>query len=456
MKENNEPGFNRRDFIGAVTAVGAGVLLTQCSKTYPKVTFVDKAPDGPVLKAGLVGCGGRGTGAAQDFLKAGPSLQITALADVFPDKIQETRKTLADTAKQQIADDHCFVGFDAYKKLIDSGVDIVILATPPHFRPEHFEAAVDAKKHIFMEKPVCVDPVGARSVMASSEKAKSFNLCVATGTQRRHQREYIETYNRVANGAIGKIVSARVYWNQSQLWYKEKKKEWSDMEAMIRDWVNWCWLSGDHIVEQHVHNIDVAHWFLGATPVKAVGMGGRARRVTGDQFDFFGIDYTMANGVHVESMCRQIDGCVNDVSEYIVGTEGSTNCKDTIFDKDGKIVWVYKEASKETGKEASKDTRKETEKKSETEPDKSAFNPYEQEHVDLVTAIRTNQPINEAANTAKSTLTAIMGRVAAYTGQEVTWDQMMESKMRLGPEKYELGQVAIKAEVPVPGTAKTA
>jgi predicted dehydrogenase len=434
MSEKKGSSFDRRDFIGAVAVVGAGALLTRCGRTYPKVTFIDKAPDGPVLKAGLVGCGGRGTGAAQDFLKAGPSLQITALADVFPDRLQDTRKTLQEKANQKIADDQCFVGFDAYKKLIASGVDIVLLATPPHFRAEHLDAAIDAKKHVFMEKPVAVDPVGARSVMASGEKAKSFNLCVVTGTQRRHQREYIETYNRVANGAIGKITSARIYWNQSQLWFKEPQKGMSDMEAMIRDWVNWSWLSGDHIVEQHVHNIDVAHWFLGGTPTKAVGMGGRARRVTGDQFDFFAIDYTMTDGTHVESMCRQIDGCINSVSEYIVGTEGSTNCKDTIFDKDGKIVWQYQEPGKEPGK--------------------SAFNPYEQEHVDLVNAIRTNQPINEAANVAKSTLVGIMGRISAYTGKEVTWDEMMQSNLRLGPKEYALGPVDIKAEVPVPGSAK--
>ncbi len=434
IDEKKKSNSSRRDFMGAVTAVGAGMLLTRCSKSTPKIAFVDKAPDGPLLKAGLVGCGGRGTGAVQDFLKAGPNLQISALADVFADKVQDTRKTLEDKANQKIAEDHCFVGFDAYKKLIDSGVDVVILATPPHFRPEHFEACVDAKKHVFMEKPVAVDPVGVRSVLVSGEKAKAFGLSVVTGTQRRHQRSYIETYNRIANGAIGKIVAADVCWNQAQLWYKEKQKGWSDMEYMIRDWVDWCWLSGDHIVEQHVHNLDVAHWFLGGTPEKAVGMGGRARRVTGDQYDFFAVDYIMADGTHIQSMCRQVDGCNNNVSEYLVGTGGSSNCKDTIFDKGGKIIWQYQEPGKEPGK--------------------SAFSPYEQEHVDLVHAIRTNQPINEATNIAKSTLVAIMGRIAAYTGQEVTWNQMMESSLRLGPKEYVMGSVDIRAEVPVPGSAK--
>jgi len=323
-------------------------------------------------------------------------------------------------------------------------VDIVLLATPPHFRPLHFEAAVEAKKHVFMEKPVAVDPVGARQIMASGEKAKAYNLNVVAGTQRRHQRQYLETYNHIKNGAIGEIVAARAYWCQGQLWYKERQKEWSDMEAMLRDWVNWTWLSGDHIVEQHVHNVDVCNWFLGAYPVKASRFGGRMRRVTGDQYDFFSVDYTYENGVHTASYCRQIDGCWNSVSEYIEGTEGSTNCKGTIYDKKGNVVWQYQE-----------DDPKESGKKMEAE--RSSMDPYVQEHIDLVTAIRTNQPFNEAESVAKSTLTAIMGRISAYTGPETTWDQMMSSDLRLGPTEYALGPVpAITAQVPIPGKSKEA
>lgn len=215
------------------------------------------------------------------------------------------------------------------------------------------------------------------------------------------------------------------------------------MEAMLRDWVNWSWLSGDHIVEQHVHNIDVCNWFMGAFPAKAVGAGARMRRQTGDQYDFFTIDYAYENGAHMTSICRQIDGCKNDISEMVWGTEGYTNCAGKIWDLEGKLVWEYQEASsEEPGKMM--------------EGGKSNVNPYEQEHVDLVNAIRTNKPFNEAESTAKSTLTAVMGRLAAYTGKEITWEQMMSSDMQLGPKEYVMGKMDMQAVVPVPGTQKAA
>ncbi|MFC1561319.1 Gfo/Idh/MocA family protein [Candidatus Latescibacterota bacterium] len=416
---------SRRAFIG--TAVAAGVLATACSRSEQKVsipTLRDQAPDGSLLKAGLIGCGGRGKGAALDFLSAGPNLQITALGDVFRDRLDDAHKTIQKEKDQTVSEDMCFVGFDAFQKVIDSGVDVVILATPPHFRPEHFAAAVAAGKHVFMEKPIAVDPVGAKSIIETAGQAKTKDLCAVTGTQRHHQKEYIETYRRIAEGAIGDIVAARCYWNQSQLWYREQQEGWSDMEWMIRDWVDWCWLSGDHIVEQHVHNIDVINWFTGAHPFKAVGFGGRARRVTGDQYDYFSVDYTFENDMHLHSMCRQIDGCAENVSEYIVGTKGSSNCSDTIYKPDGSIAWKFEG---EKGK------------------------PYAQEHIDLVTAIRTSSPINEARNTAESTLVAIMGRISAYTGRETTWQEMMDSNLRLGPTEYAMGPVKIDAVVPVAG-----
>ncbi len=449
-----ESDFSRRDFLGAAAvAAGAGMILAGCGKSETKVNFVDVAPDGQPLKAGLIGCGGRGTGAAQQFIKAGPNLSIVALADTFEDQLAKARKTLEGKNKQKIEDSRCYVGFDAYKKLIESDIDVVLLATPPHFRPMHFEAAVEAKKHIFMEKPVAVDPVGARSIMASAEKAKSYNLSVVTGTQRRHQRQYVATQAQVAAGMIGKVTGARCSWLQGQLWFKEKKEGWSDMEAMLRDWVNWTWLSGDHIVEQHVHNIDVINWFAGSFPIKAVGFGGRMRRVTGDQYDFFTVEYTysagqdkdgkeLEGGMRNASYCRQIDGCKNDISEYVWGTQGSTNCKDKIFDLKGNVIWQYTEVSKDPEKKL--------------EPGESAFNAYEQEHVDLVTAIRTNKPLNEAEATAKSTLAAIMGRMSAYTGKEVTLEQAMSSDLKLGPKEYVLGPSEIKAEVAVPGISKAA
>ena len=430
-KENRD--FTRRTFIGAVAAVGAGAVLASCKKSVAPLTFVDVAPDGPVLKAGLIGCGERGTGAALNFLKAGPNLKIVALGDVLKDHLEKCRGELAQKGQQQIADDHCFVGFDAYKKVLATDVDLVLCATPPHFRPLHFDAAVDAKKHCFIEKPCAVDAPGVRSVLATGQKATAYNLCVMTGTQRRHDRAYQETYNRVSHGAIGQIVGAYARWNGGPLWFTPRKKEWSDMEAMIRDWVNWRWLSGDHICEQHVHNLDAVLWFTGMNPVSVIGCGGRIQKVTGDQYDYFSLQYTYPNGGILESMCRQIDGCEQDVSEYVVGTEGYTNCRNTIYDLNNKVVWKYQEEGQDPGK--------------------TKFNPYDQEHVDFVTAIRRSMPINEAEHVAHATLTAIMGRTAAYTGREVKWDEIMDSNERLGPTDYAMGTVPIKAEVPVPGNA---
>jgi myo-inositol 2-dehydrogenase/D-chiro-inositol 1-dehydrogenase len=417
MSQEHERKFSRRNFLQsslAAAAVSGAVAMPR-----PSAAAI---PDGPLLRAGLVGCGGRGTGAARDIVKGAPNVKITALADVFQDRLNRARTTLEKEA-QSVPDDHCFVGFDGYKKLIASDVDVVLLATPPHFRPAHFAAAVDARKHVFMEKPVAVDPVGVRSIIASGEKAKTLGLSVVAGTQRRHSPDYLEVRKRIADGVIGKIVAARAYWNQGQLWYRERDPKWSDMEWMIRDWVNWAWLSGDHIVEQHVHNLDVINWFTDSHPVKAVGMGGRARRVTGDQFDFFDVDFEFADGMHLHSLCRQINGCKDNVSEYIVGTKGSTNCANKILDLNGTPVWSYE------GPKPS---------------------PYVQEHTDLVAAIRAGKPINEARNVAESTLVAIMGRISAYTGKEVTWDELMKSDLCLGPTEYALGPMPI-GKAPVPG-----
>lgn len=431
--------FNRREFIGLGSAAAAGLMIACSSgkkRTLKQEPFLDQAPDGPLLKAGLIGCGGRGTGAAVNFLNAGPNLKITALGDVFEDQIEKCRKTIREQKEAEVADEACFVGFDAFKKVIESDVDVVILATPPHFRPEHFAAAIDARKHVFMEKPVAVDPVGARSIIAASKKAEAIGLCVGTGTQRRHQRDYVATFKQIYEGAIGKIVSANCYWNQSQLWYRTRQKEWTEMEYMIRDWVNWTWLSGDHIVEQHVHNIDVINWFAEGHPVKAVGFGGRHRRVTGNQFDFFSVDFEYADGFRVHSMCRQINGCVNNVSEFVRGTEGYSNCRNTIYNPDGTVKWQYEYPKNEEGKSTGN----------------VKVSPYDQEHIDLVTAIRTNKPYTEAENTAISTMAAIMGRISAYTGQEVTWESAMASDLTLGPKEYAMGAVDVPKDVPVPGS----
>lgn len=448
IDEEKEQGssLDRRTFIG--TAAVAGAVLAACGgageqkqaiKLGEKMVRGPKiAPDGPVIRAGVIGCGGRGTGAAGNFLDAGPNLEVVALADTFQDRIDGCRAKLKEQKGVEIPDERCYAGFDGYQQLLESELDYIIIATPPHFRPAQFKAAVEARKNIFMEKPVAVDPVGIRSIMDSAEKADAFGLKIATGTQRRHEASYIETFNRVMDGAIGEIVAARCYWNQGQLWYREHQEGWSDMEWMVRDWVNWCWLSGDHITEQHIHNIDVINWFTNSHPVSAVGMGGRQRRVTGDQYDFFSVDFEFENGMHNMSMCRQIDGCVNNVSEYIVGSDGSTNCKDTIYGPGGEVVWSF--VPEESGEEGEYDT--------------GPGSPYIQEHIDLVTAIRNDQPINEAVNTAISTLCAIMGRISAYTGKQTTWDEMMASDMVLGPEEYALGPSdLINSAVPVPGAS---
>ncbi len=437
--------LSRRNFLEKTALIGAaGVIgmnaLSSCSKQTKTVDYefpplLDKAPDGVKLRAGLVGCGNRGTGAALNFLAAGNDLELVALADVFEDKVWDCRNKLSKQ-RVEVPEANCFWGFDGYKSLLEVDLDIVILATPPHFRPSHFDACVQANKHVFMEKPVCVDPVGARQVMATAKKAENLGLSVVTGTQRRHQRDYLETYKQVASGAIGEIVSAKAWWLQSHVWFRTREEGWSDMEYMLRNWNNFCWLCGDHILDTHVHNIDIVNWFVGKHPEEAIGFGGRARRLTGDQYDFFSIDFEFGNGVFSHSMSRQVDGCANTLGERVVGTEGYTNCKNTIYNPDGSVKWEYEYPKNKDGRSTGV----------------VAVSPYIQEHIDLVTAIRTNKPVVEAERTAISTLTAIMARTAAYTGQKVTWDDMMNSTMKLGPENYEMGPVEMEFPLPVPGT----
>ena len=426
--------------VGAIGVIGASQLIRACSseeKTAAVVVpeFLKTAPEGQPLKAGIVGCGGRGTGAALDFLNAGSGLSVVALADVFQDRIDGIRKKMKDEKGAEVDDSMCFVGFDGYKRVIDSDVDIVILATPPYFRPEHFQACVEARKHVFMEKPVAVDPVGARAVMAASKQAEAAGLSVVTGTQRRHSWNYNNVLARIKAGMIGDIGATNVYWNQSKLWHREQQAGWTEMEWMIRDWVNWTWLSGDHIVEQHVHNIDVSNWFVGEAPLEAVGMGSRLRRPTGDCYDNFSVDFIYDKTVHMNSMCRQINDCENNVSEYIRGTKGYTNCGKTIWGPDGAVLYEY------------------------TSPEDAEGNalensPYVQEHIHLVDAIRSGKQIVEAEETAKSVLTAIMGREAAYTGKKVTWEEMMGSGMTLGPKgEIKLGPVDMDKVIPIAGSA---
>jgi len=439
----NKPGIDRRNFIAktALGTLGAAGIITSCSGPSSKKeeiklpTLLDQSPDGKVLKAGLIGCGGRGTGAAINFLDAGPNLQITALGDVFQDKIDNCRAKLKEEKNVEIADENCFLGFDSFEKVIDSGVDVVLLCTPPKFRAAHVEAAVNARKHIFMEKPVGVDPVGARSVLASAKKAESIGLNMVSGTIRRVQKDYMETQRMVANGMIGEIVGANILRNGGALWYRERQPEWSDMEYMLRNWVNFCWLSGDHITEQFIHEIDVMAWYMGRNPVKAVGYGGRQRRVTGDQYDFFSIEYEYENGVRTHCAARQINGCTNKKVEQINGTKGYASASGTIYDLQGNEIWKYPHPGE-----------------GDTASEWKVTNPFVQEHINLVTGIRTGNTVNDAEAQVNSTLMTIMGRIAAYTGKDVTWEEIMNSDLYLGPKVFVMGSVeGIPEERPYAG-----
>jgi myo-inositol 2-dehydrogenase/D-chiro-inositol 1-dehydrogenase len=444
MKNREE--LSRRRFISntalaTIGTIGAAQLLNSCSGSNTKSgeeklpTLLTQAPDGKVLKAGLIGCGGRGTGAAINFLDSGPNLEIVALGDVFQDRLDKCRAEIKKQKNVDIPDENCFLGFDNYEKVIDSGVDIVLLCTPPHFRPQHVEAAVKAGKHIFMEKPCAVDPVGARSVLVSSERSKQQGLCIVSGTIRRVQKDFMETRRRVINGEIGEIVSAHIIRNGGSLWVIKRQPGWSDMEYMLRNWANFCWLSGDHIVEQFIHEIDVMNWYIGKSPVKAIGWGGRQRRITGDQYDFFSIEYLYDNGMQTHCAARQITGCSNLTEQLMTCTNGFANARGTLYNLKGEEIWKY--PTPEEG--STDDTWKVTD-------------PYVQEHINLVTAIRAGEVLNDAEAQVNSTLIAIMGRMSAYTGKDVTWEELMNSDMYLGPKTYEFGPVpGIPEVVPVIG-----
>jgi myo-inositol 2-dehydrogenase / D-chiro-inositol 1-dehydrogenase len=436
--------FSRRKFIssstiGAMGIIGTASLLNSCSTSDRKTTEVqlpemlDLAPDGKPLRAGLIGCGGRGTGAAINFLDAGPNLEIVALGDVFQDKIDHCRAELKTQKNIEIPDDKCFIGFDNYEKVIDSGVDIVLLCTPPHFRPLHLEAAVNARKHVFIEKPCAVDPVGARSVLVSAKRAEQMGLCIVSGTIRRVQKDFMETQRRVVNGAIGEITGAHIIRNGGSLWYRTRQPQWTDMEYMLRNWANFTWLSGDHIVEQFIHEVDVMNWYVGKMPVKAIGWGGRQRRITGDQYDFFSIEYLYDNGMHTHCAARQISGCSNLTKQLITGTKGFANAKGLITDLQGNTLWEYPHQKDDDPN---------------ADPLWKIKNPFVQEHVNLVTAIRTGNIINDAEAHVNSTLVTIMGRMSAYTGKDVSWEEIMNSDLYLGPKTHVFGPVEGIPEVP--------
>jgi predicted dehydrogenase len=438
---------SRRDFLSNITLgtlgmAGAAGVLTNCAgtagigdKDRHYVHQQIQAPDGRRLKAGLVGCGSRGTGAAVNFLDAGPNLEIAALGDVFPDQLNKCRRHLKQARGVEVVNENCFIGFDSHKKLIDTDVEIILLATPPHFRPVHVKSAIEAGKHVFQEKPVAVDPVGARMMEETTQKAIENNLSMVSGTIRRRQKNYMETQARVADGLIGEVTSATILRNGGALWWVDRKSEWTDMEYMLRNWGNFAWLSGDHIVEMFIHELDVMSWYLGGHPLKAVGYGGRQQRISGDQYDQFSIMYDYGNGKKVHCATRQINDCDNGRTEIITGTKGYANASVSIYDHDGEPLWEYPIENPYNYEGGELDEWK-------------VHDAFVLEHVDLVNAIRTGNMVNDSAEQVKSTRIAIMGRMAAYTGRTITWEEILTSDLRLGPESYELGPVAGIPEKP--------
>ena len=425
MTDNTPDPVSRRTFMQTAAAASAAMV-------WPSGVY---AAGSDVIRVGLVGCGGRGTGAARDCLRGADGVELVALGDVVPDRLAQCRaqleKAAADpafAAKYKVTAERCFVGFDAFRQVLASGIDLVILATPPAFRPQHLSAAVDAGKHIFTEKPVAVDPAGIRSVLATYEQARQRGLAIGAGTQRHHQAEYVATIRRIHDGAIGDVLSGQVCWNQGGLWVRDRQPDWTDTEWQLRNWLYFTWLSGDHIVEQHVHNIDVANWVLRTHPVKATGVGGRQWRTDpkfGHIYDHFAVDFEYANGARVMSMCRQINGTRNNIGEHFIGTRGSSNAAGRIR---GKNAWSFAKPEKEVS-------------------------PYVQEHTDLIASLRAGRPLNELKQIAESTLTAIMGREAAYTGQEVTWDEILNADLDLTPPVVAFGPLDVP-DVAMPGRTK--
>ena len=431
MNESRKaPGQSRRDFLrtGAVAATGALAGFSVLRNAWGQ--------NADTIRVGLVGCGGRGTGAAEQILKAAPNIHLVALADLYQDRLEKCRKNLSDPNREggplkgfEVTKDRCFVGFDAYKELIDSGVDLVMLATPPGFRPIHFAACVEAGKHVFAEKPVAVDPTGVRRFIETGELAQKKGLAVMAGTQRRHDPAFIEAVKRVQDGQIGEILAARCYYNTGFLWKYERQPGWSDMQWQTRNWYYFTWLSGDHIVEQHIHDLDNVNWMLGL-PEKCLSVGGRTVRTQplyGNIYDHFVCDYDFGDEIHMMSMCRQWDNTDRKVAVEMVGTKGTA-----VMEQDGRLYitgenkWIYRERRLDS---------------------------RQQEHVNFVEGIRSGNLPNDSRRVAESTLTAIMGREAAYSGQLVEWEQIMSSKQDLVPKTFKFGPLPMRP-VPRPGEYK--
>ncbi|MCE9564701.1 MAG: Gfo/Idh/MocA family oxidoreductase [Planctomycetes bacterium] len=428
---------NRRDFLKSTAAAGAVVSATG--------TNLFAAAGNETIKVGLIGCGGRGTGAVRNLLDAeakingvNPKVEIVAVADVFKSQADNAVKSFKDpknkafgkyAAQIKVTPETTFDGLDAYQKLLSAGVDLVILATPPGFRPVHLEAAVKAGKHIFCEKPVAVDAAGIRKCYEMVEESKKKNIAIVAGTQRRHQKGYIETIKKLQDGAIGDIVATRCAWNGNGIWFHGRAKDEADAHYQIRNWYHFLWMSGDHIVEQHVHNLDVINWIMNDHPIKAIGMGGRSAgnesRPAGDPnqvgniWDHYAVEFEYKNGVKMYSYCRHIPGD-NDVSEAVVGTKGKCRVSSYVINNEQVAT--------------------------------DDIDAYVQEHIDLLNSIRASKPLNELKNVTDSTFTAILGRNASYACRTLKWDDVLKSNDDSMPKNLTL-EASLKVNAaPTPGS----
>jgi myo-inositol 2-dehydrogenase / D-chiro-inositol 1-dehydrogenase len=431
----SKSSYSRRQFLrNSSVALAGSSLLTGPLRASGTVARGDDE-----LRVGLIGCGGRGTGAANQALSTEGNVRLVAMADAFSDRLEGSLANLQTSQPDRVdvPEDRRFVGFDAYRELIDLDLDVVILTTPPGFRPIHFEYAVDKGRHVFMEKPVAVDGPGIRRVLRAGRAASEKGLKVGVGLQRHHDARYQETIRRIQEGAIGDIVLLRAYWDSAGVWVRQREAEQSEMEYQMRNWYYFNWLCGDHIVEQHIHNLDVCNWIMGDYPVRAQGQGGRQVRTGpeyGEIFDHHVVEYTYENGTKLLSQCRHIPNAWSSVSEHAHGTAGSANVGAGRIEGTGGWDWRYRD---------------------------EVPNAYQVEHDRLFHAIRNDIPHNESENGAKSTLTAILGRMATYSGREISWEQAMGSELALVPSAYEwdgippsLPDAEGRYPIPMPGATQ--
>ena len=431
--------LNRRSFVKSA-GLTSGALLTVPFSLESMVNSSNEKK----IKLALIGCGGRGTGAAVQALRADAGVELVAMADAFPDQIENSLKAISEELdgerRIKVKEKNRYSGFNAYQKAIDLA-DVVILTTPPGFRPLHFEYAVNNDKHIFMEKPVATDANGIRKVLKAAKLAESKKLNVVVGLQRRYQKSYKSIIDLIEKGNIGKIVSGQVYWNSAGVWVRKRKPSQTEMEYQMRNWYYFNWLCGDHILEQHIHNIDVANWFIGEYPKSAQGMGGRQVRNGidhGEIFDHHFVEFTYPSGAVISSQCRHQPGTKSNVSEVFQGTKASvftSGDNGKIIDNNGTETYKYDSRGDES--------------------------PYQIEHNMLFESIRSGGVINNAEYAAKTTLTAIMGRMATYTGKEITWDQALNSKQVLVPDNLSwdspppvLPDSNGRYAIPIPGVTK--